>query len=1146
MSHLNPTYSPLHYVLLFPHGDQGWDKDIPTTPGSKTKKVSQRCYYAYCLFPRPNQSKAIFYTGRLFQQYVVDAWASIEESELHWIRTHQKDIRAELYQGLRDVVEDSFGSDNIVDLAQQGTRIILPSSHMSSPRHMFQLLQDSLAISRWAQNRPDLFVTVTANPNWPEILEALLEFQGVTDDPNEPTTRQTAADRPDIVARVFKKKLDAILKELIKDGILGKAIAHVYTIEFQKRGLPHCHILIFLDHNDRPHDAAAINSIISAQIPDPEADPLLYQTVTTCMMHGPCGPEHPRSPCLDNNKKCTKQFPKAFCEQTSFVEDGYPHYARPNNGRTYTNSKGFVFDNRWVVPYNPYLSAKYNCHINVEICGSIKACKYIHKYIYKGHDLATVQVWVDEIKEYIDSCYIGPIEACWRIMEFPMHQEKPSVYRLPVHEENKHTIFFRQDDIPEEILANPAINKTQLTEWFMANQQYPDASNYIYSDFPQKFVWNPKQKKWTVRKQDFAIGRMSYVHPTAGERFYLRLLLTIVKGAKSWKDLRIYNGVEYPTYKATCLAYGLLKDDGEWDQCLQEAGDMKTGNQLRRLFAIILLHCYPTSPEVLWENHKHRICDDLEHKLGTIGYQEPSEEQIYDYGLHLLNQILMQSLKSLEKFPNMPLPQHEWDIIVDNPILHDQLSYDLEELAVQVEERKQSFNQEQMVVFNAVMDSVKNEQGKLFFVHSAGGCGKTYLCNTIAAAVRSLGKVALCVASSGIASLLLDGGRTAHSRFKIPIPVHEDSSCGIKKGSNEHGVLMKTGIKIWDEVPMQHKLAAEAVDRSDRDLLDKDVPFGGITVLFGGDFRQTLPVVPHGSREQIVRASLCKSQLWRHINLYHLTQNMRLDNTPDSDQFAKWLLDIGGGKNIDASGQVELLPNMVLPENDVDHLVDFVYAGLIDQDLPHDYFLHRTILSPTNDAVDDLNYTILSKFPGEMTVLHSRDQVIDTPDAPVDYPIEFLNSIKVSGLPLSHLSLKPGCPLMLLRNIDPLQGLCNGTRMVLMEIKQRVLQCRILGGSFAGNIVFIPRITIDPSSEEMPIPMSRHQFPVRLAFVMTINKAQGQSVRIVGLDLHTPVFSHGQLYVALSRCTSRDRIKVLMEGTKTANIVYPEVLQGII
>jgi len=1009
---------------------------------------------------------------------------------------------------------------------------------------MFQLLQDSLAICRWAKNQPDLFLTVTANPNWPEIQEALLEFQGDNDDPDQPTTHQTAADRPDIVARVFNQKLKAILKDIVKDGIFGKVVAHVYTIEFQKRGLPHAHILIFLNPNDKPYDPVAIDSIISAQIPDPEVDPLLYQTITTCMMHGPCGPGHSESPCMVNGK-CSKGYPKEFCEQTSFVENGYPQYARPNNGRTYTNSKGFVLDNRWVVPYNPYLSAKYNCHINCEICASIKACKYIHKYIYKGHDLATVQVGeVDEIKEFIDSRYIGPVEACWRIMEFAMHQEKPSVYCLPVHEENKHNVFFNKDDIPEDILANPATQKTQLTEWFRANQLYPDASNSIYPDFPQKFVWKHKEKRWTVRKQDFAIGRMSYVHPSAGERFYLRLLLTIVKGAKSWTDLRIHNEVEYPTYKATCLAYGLLDDDGEWNQCLAEAGDMNTGGQLRRLFAIILLNCFPVSPEVLWQNHKHRICDDLEHKLGLMGYQEPSEEQIYDYGLYLLNQILIQAAKSLGDFPDMPLPQQQWGIIANNPILQEQISYDLEELAVQVEERKQTFNLEQMNVFNAVMDSVKDEQGKLFFVHSAGGGGKTYLCNTIAAAVRTLGKVALCVASSGIAALLLDGGRTAHSRFKIPIPVHEDSFCGIKKDSNLHGVMKETSIIIWDEAPMQDKHAIEAVDRTLRDLLDKNIPFGGITVLFGGDFRQTLPVIPHALREQIVRASLCKSKLWRDIHLHHLTQNMRLDRTPESDAFAQWLLDVGAGKNIDETGRLELLPNMVLPENNIDHLVDFVYAGLADQDIPQDYFLHRTILSPKNDAVDDLNYKILCKFPGQMTILHSKDKVVGIDN---EYPIEYLNSIKVSGLPLSHLSLKPGCPLMLLRNIDPSQGLCNGTRMVLMEIKQRVLQCRILGGSFAGNIVFIPRITIDPSSEELPIPMSRHQFPVRLAFVMTINKAQGQSVKIVGLDLQTPAFSHGQLYVALSRCTSRDRIKVLLvEGTKTANIVYPEVLHGIV
>ena len=1010
---------------------------------------------------------------------------------------------------------------------------------------MFQLMQDSLAICRWAKNQPDFFITMTANPNWPEIQEALLELGGQSDDPDNRSTHQTAADRPDIVARVFKKKLDALLKEIIQDQIFGPTVASVYVIEFQKRGLPHAHILIFLHPDHKVHDPGGVDSLVSAQIPDPETSPLLYKTVTSVMMHGPCGPGYPNAPCMVDGK-CSKHYPKEFCPETTFVENGYPQYARPNNGRTFTNAKKFAFDNRWVVPYNPYLSAKYDCHINFEICSSLKVVKYIHKYIYKGFDQATVQIGeIDEIKQYIDARYIGPVEACWRILEFSMHRELPTVYRLPVHIENHHSICYGEDDVPEEILQNPANQKTQLTEWFKANQLYPEQAHALtYQEFPQKFVYNFGQRKWTVRKQNFAIGRMCYVHPSAGERFYLRLLLTIVKGAKSWTDLRTFNQVEYPTYKAACLAYGLLDDDGEWNQCLEEAGEMKTGSQLRRLFAVILLNCHPVSPEVLWANHKVKICDDLEHRLTLMNYQNPSQEQVDDYGLYLINEILIQSNKSLQDFPDMPLFQEQWGNIVNNSLLQEQLNYDVVELAVQVAERKDSFNVEQRSVFDAVTKSVRDGQGKMFFLHSAGGGGKTYVCNTIAADVRAMGKVALCVASSGIAALLLDGGRTAHSRFKIPIPVHEDSSCSIKKGSDLHGVLKETGIVVWDEAPMQNKLAIEAVDRTLRDLMDNNNPFGGLTVLFGGDFRQTLPVVAHGSRGQIVAASLCMSKLWSRIQVYHLTQNMRLDRTPESDAFAAWLLDVGAGKNLDPAGKVQLLPNMVLQDNHVDHLVDFVYPGISEGVKPDGYFWDRTILSPRNDAVDDLNYKILTKFPGDLTVLHSKDKVVGDDS---QYPMEYLNSINVPGLPLSKLSLKPGCPLMLLRNIDPLQGLCNGTRMILVAIKQKVLECRILGGQFAGDTVFIPRITIDPSSEEMPIPMSRHQFPVRLAFTMTINKAQGQSVKIVGLNLLTPAFSHGQLYVALSRCTSRDRIKVLlMEGNTTTNIVYPEVLTGIV
>ena len=212
----------------------------------------------------------------------------------------------------------------------------------------------------------------------------------------------------------------------------------------------------------------------------------------------------------------------------------------------------------------------------------------------------------------------------------------------------------------------------------------------------------------------------------------------------------------------------------------------------------------------------------------------------------------------------MPLPAlRDWSAAAPNFLLQEQFDYDQDHLMAKVLYGLEKFNDEQRAVYDAVMQSYDQNLGNIFFVHSAGGGGKTFVCNTIAAAVHFGAhencKVALCVASSGIASLLLDGGRTAHSCFKIPIPVHENSFCSIKKVSVLSHVLKQTGIIILDEVPMQHKFVVEALDRTLRDVLDIDKPFGGITVLFGGDFRQTLPVVPRGSRHQILNASLRNS-----------------------------------------------------------------------------------------------------------------------------------------------------------------------------------------------------------------------------------------------------------------------------------------------
>ena len=208
-------------------------------------------------------------------------------------------------------------------------------------------------------------------------------------------------------------------------------------------------------------------------------------------------------------------------------------------------------------------------------------------------------------------------------------------------------------------------------------------------------------------------------------------------------------------FKDACFARGLLEDDGEWKKCLEEAGNMQTGHQLHCLFAILLLSCHPVQPHTLWDLNKEKLCDDLHHRLIAIGHLDPTEEDVFDYGLHLLQVILIKAEKSLSDYPNMPLPQNEWDHLNPNPLLNEQLAYDPEEMSNNVARDYPNFNPEQKHAFDRVMDSVDNAKGKLFFLHSAGGGGKTHVSNTLAAAVRAKGDVALCVASSGIATFLL-------------------------------------------------------------------------------------------------------------------------------------------------------------------------------------------------------------------------------------------------------------------------------------------------------------------------------------------------------------------------------------------------------
>ncbi|WOH01927.1 hypothetical protein DCAR_0521313 [Daucus carota subsp. sativus] len=503
---------------------------------------------------------------------MVDAFSTMEQTRLWWFRTHQTILRNELYTHICDSVRNGDGNSSNV-----GKGVILPAGYVGSKRYMQQNFQDALAVCRHI-GHPDIFLTMTCNSMWDEIQRMMAYLPGCL-----------SANSPDIISRVFRLKLEQLTNDIKKKSHFGRCVGVMYVVEFQKRGLPHVHMLIWLD-----------------------------------------GP-----------------------------------------------SKKFLKEN---------------------ICCHARSIKYLFKYCLKGHDTATVEITgrrkrkqnestdqpVDEIQAYFDGRYVCGAEAAYRIFGFPIHHRTLSVERLPFH-------------LP-------------------GNQ----------------------------------IGRLSYTHHSSGEVWYLRMLLTKVQGPTSFESLRTVNGVLCHSFRDACKEYGLLDDDKEWHDVLDQCAAGGLPPQIRQLFVHIIVNCKVTDIASLWNNHWKQMVDDilLKRRLLTIG-------------------------KSLKNYSQLPQPPASYLHQGTNNLIIEETSYNLAEMKAEHEKLIANCNEEQINVYRAVLDSVQGNQGGLFFLYGSGGCGKTYVWRTLIAKLRSEGQIVLPVASSGIAATLLPGGRTAHSRFKIPIYLSE-------------------------------------------------------------------------------------------------------------------------------------------------------------------------------------------------------------------------------------------------------------------------------------------------------------------------------------------------------------------------------------
>nr|GMC95312.1 ATP-dependent DNA helicase pif1-like [Ipomoea batatas] len=573
--------------------------------------------------------------------------------------------------------------------------------------------------------KPDLFITVTCNPNWPEIKE-LLKY---VDEPQ---------NRPDLLARVFHARLEELKNDIFKRHIFGEVAAYAYVIEFQKRGLPHAHFLIILKSKFKITTPAHCDRFISAEIPNKETEPHLYNLVKKHMIHGPCGSLNPNCPCMLHQQQqvapsCKNKYPRSFNDETTFDENSYPIYRRMDTS-AYVVVRGHQLDNR------------------------------ISLSLYAGADVHEF----DEIKEYQSARWVSPPEAAWRIYAFPISEIKPAVVHLQVH-----------------------------------------LQNYQYINFHG----NDRLSMSTQEKED--------------------------------REIAAEYNIQVSEYDLLCV---------------------------------------------------------------------------------------------------------------------------------------EKLNVEQCNAFDTIMASIISNSGGVYFIDGPGGTGKTFLYKCLLATVRSRKWIALATASSGIATSILPGGRTAHSTFKIPIDGDDKYVCNIGKRTAEATLLKKCRLILWDEASMANRRAIESVDITLRDIMDIDQIFGGKVVVFGGDFRQTLPVIRYGKKEDFIEASLVKSPLiWPTIRRLTLVQNIRANEDP---AFCEYLMKIGDGtEQLVGRDKIKIPSSFIIPctneDTSLDALFQSVYPDLTCFETDPYSLMSKAILTPKNEIADEINSILIDRFPGESFLYNNQCKMLN-------------------------------------------------------------------------------------------------------------------------------------------------------------------------
>ncbi len=625
----------------------------------------------------------------------------------------------------------------------------------------------------------------------------------------------------------------------------------------------------------------------------------------------------------------------------------------------------------------------------------------------------------------------------------------------------------------------------------------------------------------------------AWVSPTLGEVYYLRLLLARFP-AFSFTELKTCDYQVFNSFQEAAYARGLLDDEREFKEAITEAAGFKTASGLRSLFFNLIMSGAPAA--ILWSEFQEVFAQDYLEKYNG------NEVQALNKTLSDIDRMLRYHGKTTV---DVGLPQ----VIDDTTELsREYLRWDMNKLSAFIAHWEPLLNCDQQLVYKFVVNSIlggnSNTNLKLY-IDGPGGTGKTVLLNLIAAKLRSKGLIVLCVASTGIAALNYEGGSNAYSMFKIPVEnLTTYSVCNCSSASQRAQLIRNAALIIWDEICMTHKNAIYAVDRTIRDFDNKETCFGSRNIIFAGDFRQIPPVIKSGTKEDIISATVKFSTVWKYFQKFHLTIAERSKNNPT---FSKQLLAIGEGR----IEEIDFGSEKVIPLQHfkyvftVQEMIHFIYP----EEITNSQVLlsKRAILAATNKSTDEFNDLILqNKVPGRRLTLYSADSiVIDENSNPDNKHIstDVINTISQTGIPDHKINIKLNAMCILIRNLNFHDGLVNGTKVIVTKVHKFLIEVALPGCQ--SKTFLIPRVSFKFQAGNMGVEILRRQFPIRLAYAITINKSQGHTPDVVGVDLREHVFTHGQLYVALSRvrnlndiCILSRKNRIYNENLTARNIVY--------